>query len=264
MKTWGNKRKKTLNLNWFLSRRLPPSLGKNQKWPSPTFAKKNQKHRGRPLLFENNRGHLPPFGLGKAKERTKAAPIFSFSHTSRPPSPFWPWKSKRENQGSPYFLLLTYQPAAPGILKEAPKTRSHGQASLSLLGPAIPLSFGNKKLENQKSHSRPCSPSSSGFLHRPAKAPHLTPSSEPQKRPDPSPPKKTQLALPPAASSPGHNSHEITGAPLSGFPPSSFTGLLQQTPPQRADLPAMAVVGDTAGVERKEERRSGRSSHPCV
>jgi hypothetical protein len=26
----------------------------------------------------------------------------------------------------------------------------------------------------------------------------------------------------------------------------------------------MAVVGDTAGVERKEERRSGRSSHPCV
>jgi len=77
----GNKRKKTLNLNWFLSRRLPPSLGKNQKWPSPTFAKKNQKHRG-----------------------------------------------------------------------------------------AVP--------------------SSSGFLHGPAKAPHLTPSSEPQKRPDPSPPKK--------------------------------------------------------------------------
>jgi len=116
MKTWGNKRKKTLNLNWFLSRRLPPSLGKNQKWPSPTFAKKNQKHRGRPLLFENNRGHLPPFGLGKAKERTKAAPIFSFSHTSRPPSPFWPWKSKRENQGSPYFLLLTYQPATFPLL----------------------------------------------------------------------------------------------------------------------------------------------------
>jgi len=26
----------------------------------------------------------------------------------------------------------------------------------------------------------------------------------------------------------------------------------------------MAVVGDTAGVERKEERRSRRSSHPCV
>ena len=34
----------------------------------------------------------------------------------------------------------------------------------------VPLSFGNKKPENQKSHSRPCSPSSSGFLHGPAKA----------------------------------------------------------------------------------------------
>ncbi|KAJ6885607.1 hypothetical protein NC651_026288 [Populus alba x Populus x berolinensis] len=26
----------------------------------------------------------------------------------------------------------------------------------------------------------------------------------------------------------------------------------------------MTVVGDTAGVERKEERRSHRSSHPCI
>jgi len=31
-----------------------------------------------------------------------------------------------------------------------------------------------------------------------------------------------------------------------------------------ADLPALAVVSDTAGVEMKEERRSCRSSHPYV